>query len=563
MVLAQPDNPERTRPKVLYVDDEPELRAAFRRSMGRRGFDVEVAPNVLDAIAMARRNDYAVIATDLCMPGLDGMSLVEHLKHSHPDTTFLLVTGSSALNLPSTGATAENIVSLIRKPWDDGELAEMLSRATRLRRPGAITQRANDRTVRMMLIDPDVASVKRLTALLGDGRHEVVSADRIETALRRLAIESVDVIATVLALPDSRGLSTVTRLRDVAPTLPILVLTTNSSRTSLELQAVELGAQDCLAKQDLSADKLHRAIDYAIRRKRSEQKLRAVRASAPPPSGTGPAAAESELTIELRRAIENSEFALSYQPQFSLKSSSMVGVEALLRWERAAGPRVGPDRFIPELERSGDIAAVGAWVLETACRQLKIWQRSGNVIPRVAVNVSPRELDDPMFVERVKSTLSEQGIEPARVELEITESAVVRAPEAVKPALETLRDLGVRIALDDFGTGYSSFATLSRLPFTTLKIDKSLIGDLGSFGKSAEVTRGIIDLGHRLQLEVVAEGVEYDDQLSFLYSAGCDVIQGHLCGRPASPSSFTRMQYALTPAGGTPIASTVRPRSGG
>jgi EAL domain-containing protein (putative c-di-GMP-specific phosphodiesterase class I) len=241
----------------------------------------------------------------------------------------------------------------------------------------------------------------------------------------------------------------------------------------------------------------------------------------------------------------------------------MVGVEALLRWERAVGPRVGPDRFIPELERSGDISAVGAWVLETACRQLTIWQRSGNVVPRVAVNVSPRELDDSMFVERVQNTLREQRIEPSRIELEITESAVVRSPEAVIPALETLRGLGVRIALDDFGTGYASFATLSRLPFTTLKIDKSLISDLGSFGKSEEVTRGIIDLGHRLQLEVVAEGVEYDDQLSFLYKAGCDVIQGHLCGRPASPSSFTRTQYALTPAGGTPIVSTARPRRGG
>jgi diguanylate cyclase (GGDEF)-like protein/PAS domain S-box-containing protein len=244
------------------------------------------------------------------------------------------------------------------------------------------------------------------------------------------------------------------------------------------------------------------------------------------------------LESELRKALEADSLELHYQPQYDLETNALVGVEALLRWNHPRLGPVSPARFIPIAEDSGLIVPIGNWVLNEACRQNAEWQRAGISRHRVAVNVSSMQFERSDLVETVGQALGASGLEPRWLELELTESLVMRDVTDTIRQLEGLRALGVAVAVDDFGTGYSSLAYLQRLPLDTLKIDRAFVTELGSERNTLALVRALVTLAHGLGMQVVAEGIETTNQLGMLRDLACNIGQGFLLARPMAASSI-------------------------
>jgi diguanylate cyclase (GGDEF)-like protein/PAS domain S-box-containing protein len=241
---------------------------------------------------------------------------------------------------------------------------------------------------------------------------------------------------------------------------------------------------------------------------------------------------------ELKYALERNEFQLVYQPLIDLKTSGVIGAEALIRWNSAKFGTVYPIEFLPVLEEVGLIVPVGKWVLEEACKQMKTWTELNSKASKIGVNVSPIQLKSSQFVADIEQILKKMGLEPYFLELEITESVIQNSQES-KKVLNRLRSLGVKVAMDDFGTCYSSLSYLKHLPINTLKIDKSFIDDLDEVGKVLVET--IIQMGKKLNFDLTAEGIENEEQLQFVTEQGCHIGQGYLFDKPLSPEEMSRL----------------------
>ncbi|HSC71310.1 MAG TPA: GGDEF domain-containing phosphodiesterase, partial [Candidatus Methylomirabilis sp.] len=251
--------------------------------------------------------------------------------------------------------------------------------------------------------------------------------------------------------------------------------------------------------------------------------------------------AEERLLLDnsLRRALERQEFFVHYQPQMDLLTGRLIGMEALVRWLHPEMGLVTPDKFIPLAEESGLIIPIGEWVLRTACRQNKAWHDMGFGPLRVAVNLSGRQFKQERLVESVAAILDETGLAPALLELEITESTIMRNAEETIVTLRRLKEMGISLAIDDFGTGYSSLSYLKHFPIDRLKIDRSFVLDITTDPDDAAIAEAIISMAHSLKLKVTAEGVEQQEQLHFLAQRKCDAMQGYLVSRPISTEEFT------------------------
>ncbi|HJV70967.1 bifunctional diguanylate cyclase/phosphodiesterase [Ideonella sp.] len=258
-------------------------------------------------------------------------------------------------------------------------------------------------------------------------------------------------------------------------------------------------------------------------------------------SAQGHSHGQDRLALEssLHRALEREELFLVYQPKMELKTGCIVGVEALMRWRHPSLGLVSPAQFIPIAEDAGLIEAMGQWALEVACRDARRWQDQGQAV-QVSVNLSWRQLNRPALVDEIKRVLAQSRLDPALLELEITESGVMRNPARAAAQLRELRELGMSVAIDDFGTGYSSLSYLQRFPLSTLKIDRSFIKDLPADDDAAALTAGIVGLAHRLRMTVVAEGVETIEQLGFLRASQCDQIQGYFLSKPITADEMSQ-----------------------
>ena len=246
-----------------------------------------------------------------------------------------------------------------------------------------------------------------------------------------------------------------------------------------------------------------------------------------------------ELESDLRHAQEQGQFVLHYQPQFSGDGRRLTGVEALLRWKHPSRGLVPPDEFIPVLEELGLVVQVGEWVLEEACRQLRAWHEDKIRIPKISVNLSARQFAEGDLTSRIAAILSRTGVAPACLEVELTESILMRDVSSAMQTLNELKRLGLCIAVDDFGTGYSSLNYLKQFPIDVLKIDRSFVDGLPDGEQDAQIARAIIAMAHSLNMMVIAEGVESHAQLEFLREHGCDEVQGYLLGRPMPARQFS------------------------
>ncbi len=254
------------------------------------------------------------------------------------------------------------------------------------------------------------------------------------------------------------------------------------------------------------------------------------------------------LETRLRRAIAEGQLVLHYQPQVSLTSGAVIGVEALVRWNDPERGLVHPSAFIPMAEESRLILPLGEWVLLTACTQMRAWLDAGIELPLMSVNISLRQFQQYDIVQSVRRVLAKTSLDAAALELEITETAAMQNAETTVEVLQALRELGVSIAIDDFGTGYSSLNYLKRFPITAVKIDRAFIRDLATSEGDAAIVSAVVGIARALKLRVIAEGVETEEQLSFLRRRNCDAAQGYLFSRPVSaamlPERLTEHHFA-------------------
>jgi len=246
------------------------------------------------------------------------------------------------------------------------------------------------------------------------------------------------------------------------------------------------------------------------------------------------------LESAVYRALERQEFQIYYQPKIDGKTLTICGAEALIRWQHSTEGMISPAEFIPIAEQTGAILPIGEWVMREVCQQIDCWQKAGYAVP-IAVNLSGRQFDHPNLSHKIACILAEFDLEPQWFELELTESILVENPEMAISVLCSLKDLGIKIAVDDFGMGYSSLSYLKKFPFDILKIDQSFVRNLGNDPKNLVITTTLIQLAHRLQLKVVAEGVETEAELSFLRQHNCDAYQGYFFSPPLSAESFEQL----------------------
>ncbi|NER07991.1 MAG: EAL domain-containing protein, partial [Okeania sp. SIO3C4] len=250
------------------------------------------------------------------------------------------------------------------------------------------------------------------------------------------------------------------------------------------------------------------------------------------------------LESELRHAVERDQFHIFYQPIIDLRSNQIIGFEGLLRWDRPEQGIVSPGLFIPLAEEIGEIIPIGEWLLNEGCRQLAEWnarpQQTSNPL-FLSLNVSRRQIDEPLLINHVEAELLHSGIDPKTLKLEVTESLVMERPEEMSRVLTNLQAMNVKLAIDDFGTGYSSLERLHAMPFDTLKIDRSFVTNILVDQRRATIVRSVVEMAHALGCDVVAEGVETKTDVDMLIRAGCDLAQGFFYGRPVPAPEAERL----------------------
>jgi predicted signal transduction protein with EAL and GGDEF domain len=262
------------------------------------------------------------------------------------------------------------------------------------------------------------------------------------------------------------------------------------------------------------------------------------------------AAVERLMTkSKLKRAFERDELLVHYQPKYNIVTGEIFGAEALVRWELPDRGMILPADFIPIAEETNLIIEIGEWVLDKVCEDFRIWQRSVSSAGRVSVNLSLKQLKQANFINRISAILRGHEVSPTSLELEITETTLMENPERTIRLLDQLYGLGLHLAIDDFGTGYSSLSALQQFPISTLKIDQSFVRDVATNPDDATLVGTIVQMGRNLNMDVVAEGVENEEQLSFLQRLDCTFVQGLLFGNPMSSDSY--LELLLAQAEGT------------
>lgn len=558
--------PDNQKCNLLVVDDEAGILKAIKRSFNHTKYQVFTANSAKEGMKVLEEHDVQVVLSDFRMPDVDGGTLVKNVKQQYPDIVSMILTGyadfDAAVDVMNSGAAYK----FLSKPWNNQQLIEEVSQAfiehqkryeaisneklnEQYVKPGRI---AFDQAAKVLLrreeqfaVASIIVSDISLFDQYWDKRGSSESAlDSVSSVIRaclskHCEIFEVDIDQLLVIVPEnecnnelqdtlsllSKALSVSYEHSELKPKLTCQVAYTLAPFEGVKIPQL-LHSFKSLSKQEYEDNLQFGGCSNVIR-------LDAIHL----------AQKKRKQTIQnsIQQAINTNQFSLFYQPKVRLDNGLVESAEVLMRWEHTSLGWVSPLEFISLSELDGQIEKIGSWVLEKSINQLtSLRHQYGNNL-NLAINVSPRQLLNDQIINEVSYLLAKSGLDPACIELEITEGCVIEdLPQAGK-VLWQLKDLGVRIAIDDFGAGYSSFVYLSKLPVDVLKLDKILIDDLETNNDVINMLQSIIGLCKRMQIEVVAEGVENQRQVDLLRGLGCDYIQGFVYSRPVTKSQFEKI----------------------
>ena len=544
--------------KLLVVDDNPANRDLLSRSLTGRGYQVEVAENGAEALGKINRAHYDLVLLDQVMPGMSGLDLLRLLRatYSPNELPVIMVSGLSdshaIVDAFDRGAN-DYVVKPIDLPVMDARIQTQLARTQAERKSRLLDPLTGlgNRTMFLNHLEETLAphgSGESLTVLLldldgfqilndnlghqGGDQALIEVVARFQRAIAESSIRPLPVLARVGADEFAVLLSSgpVEQAQALATALlsclsrPFAIGSSKISISACAGIAVHNGPQAIAAEllRDARVAMLHARREGRNRSEIFDPQLRRS------------AHVRMAMAIDLHQALERQQMTVFYQPIVDLDSAFVVGFEALLRWRHPQNGLIQPSDFIPIAEETGLIVPLGIWVLRNAVKQLKTWQTKYPAAPPLCmnVNVSVKQLVDAQLVAAVEAVLSESGIPPETLKLEITESALIPEIDTAGAVLARLRALHVGLKLDDFGTGYSSLSCLRTLPFDSLKIDRSFVQRLHADHESRAIVETILKLARSLHMTVVAEGIENEEQRASLLELGCETGQGFLFSKP-------------------------------
>lgn len=561
---------------ILIVDDEQVSRYIIELLLSSEGYNLVFASNGEEALEKAQELIPDLMLLDVMMPGMDGFEVCQRLRANKRlgELPIVMVTALDDRDSKLRGIQvgADDFMS---KPYDRAELRARVRTITRLNRYRRIVE-TEEQLVYLANYD-SLTNLPNRSLLLERTRQAIVHASRnnqhvviltlnldgfqvindtlgskisdeiLCTIANRLSNEVSVLGATVARLSDDKFvimLNNTNRFVTTISSLANKLLEQISLKILIEQHEIVVTPSIGISIYPSDGDEASIVIknaDTALSRARkignsyqfftAEMNEKAVE--------------RLILENQLRRVLDENQLEIYYQPQIEIKTGRLIGMEALVRWFHPEKGLVSPNKFIPVAEEMGLINEIGEWVLKTACNQNKIWQQAGFTPTRISVNISSRQFRPNNLLKSIKNILKHSDLDPNYLELELTESVLMEEESEhnnnVLFILNNLRDMGVQIAIDDFGTGYSALSYLKRFPVTTLKIDRSFIQDICSDENDAAITTAIIAMAHSLHLSVVAEGVETLEQLTFLQSKQCEIVQGYYFSRPISVTEMTNI----------------------
>lgn len=561
--------------KILVIEDEAAIRDNILDLLEAEDFDATAAENGFVGVELARTFGPDLIICDVMMPELDGYGVLKALRQDPVTATipfiFLTAKADRADLRQGMELGADDYLT---KPCTPAEMLKAI--AARLQRQTSITQpftqalkQTAERLNHLLHYDNVTNLPNRL--LLRERFNQIVKAadstkrsvpllllglDRFNRINDSLGNESSDPIIKEVAERITSCLSTQDTVARLSGDQFAIVLATLSQKQivasvakaiqsslnqplTLDSGEVYLASSIGVAFYPSDGADLDSLMKNASSAMSHIQRLGGNHYQFYDTDINKSYASQSlELEASLRRAIERREFPVYYQPVVNLQTGQIIGAEALVRWLHPTRGMVSPAEFIPVAEETGLIVQIGEWVLQAACTQTQKWVAAGFSSFRVSVNLSARQFRQPYLSQRIVDIIETTGLNPAALELELTESTLVENADSAIATLNELKRLGIRIAIDDFGTGYASLSYLKQFPFDTLKIDRSFVRDVTSDTQNTAIMTALIQMAHNLNLKVTAEGVETEAEKAFLVEQQCDAMQGYLFSRPIPASEF-------------------------
>lgn len=578
------------RSSLLVVDDVPENIHELTDAL-KNEFHIRVARDGIKALEIVHSSKPPdLVLLDVVMPGMNGFEVCRRIKAS-PASNRIPVIFITVIDAPTNKVKGFELgaADYITKPFDIGEVRARIRSHLELARLRRFLEDLVAQRTALLRVSEEKYSLLTYRDALTGLPNRVLFAEQLAHAIlhaqdnhSNFALLSLD-LDNFSAINESLGhhvgdqllIQVGLRLQNLLPERDAIarsasdefniILECNARSSGIDLmaqhllqalaepfnldgQTIYISASIGIAlypHDGLSAQAMLSNADAALHQAKSQGRGNLCFSS---PEMMQQARERLTLEADLRHALEQNELLLHYQPQIDLRTGALVGLEALVRWQHPQLGLLGPVKFIPLAEESGLVIKLGTWVLHETCRQIRAWSELDLQPPLTAVNISTVQLSRDHLVNAVNEALASHGVKPEQLELEITESFLLANREQAIESLLTLRALGVRLSIDDFGTGYSSMSYLQKIRVDKLKVDLSFVCDITRNAGNASIVQAIVAMGHSLGLEIIAEGVETQEQAAHLRQLQCDVGQGYLFGQPLPAEEMTRWLRRYQPA---------------